>query len=89
MARMAAPAKNITGYQRPARSLPKAPLSHVTISGSMPPIHPAAKLCGSVAALFLDFTGNNSARKAVCGPTTSASARDSAINISRIANGYS
>ncbi len=54
------------------------------IKGSSPPIHPAARLCGSVAALFLVFAGKSSARSAVCGPTTSPSIADRPIRMSVI-----
>lgn len=54
--------------------------------GSNPPIHPAAKLCGSVAALFLVLAGKSSARSAVCGPTTSARMADRPIKVKAINN---
>ena len=53
----------------------------MTIKGSRPPIHPAARLCGSVAALFLVFAGNSSASNAVWGPTTKAKIADRPINM--------
>lgn len=51
------------------------------MKGSSPPTHPAARLCGSVAALFLLFAGNSSARMAVCGPTARASMNESPIRM--------
>jgi hypothetical protein len=56
--------KKALGYQSPAKLSSNASFIHATIKGSIPPIQPAARLCGNVAALFLDFAGNNSARMA-------------------------
>ena len=79
---IAAAVKRATGYQSPATLLVQCWLSQVIIKGRSPPTHPAAKLCGSVDALFLVFAGKSSASSAVCGPTTSASIADNAIRMS-------
>ena len=68
----AAIAKKMVGYHKPASGLENSLLSQVTIRGSIPPIQPAARLCGRVAALLRVRAGNSSANRAVCGPTTRA-----------------